>query len=159
MWHKRWVLENDSEQARCVELCYVLPNTIAKSSIDETKIVIPHALQMGWSEYPLFFCAATETSRDIIYQYYENWIQKIPPHPLEQHLTAEVNKAPDKTPAESTATGIEVYVDDFITCTNNTSKTHITQLARAMLHGIHSVFPPQPSQDTLGKIQWPWRSF
>jgi hypothetical protein len=30
------------------------------------QLIIPDALQMGWRESPPFFCAATETARDII---------------------------------------------------------------------------------------------
>lgn len=30
------------------------------------QIVIPSALQMGWTESPLYFCTATKTSRDVI---------------------------------------------------------------------------------------------
>jgi hypothetical protein len=33
---------------------------------DPIQLVIPNALQMGWSESPPFFSAATETARDII---------------------------------------------------------------------------------------------
>ena len=29
---------------------------------DDIELVIPDALQMGWSESPPFFCAATETA-------------------------------------------------------------------------------------------------
>ena len=39
-------------------------------------------------------------------------------------------------------TVIEVYVDDFIGATNDTSLTNLRQMLRAMLHGIHSIFPP-----------------
>ena len=37
---------------------------------------------------------------------------------------------------------IEVFVDDFIAATNNGSPQHLRKLSRAMLHAIHSVFPP-----------------
>lgn len=37
---------------------------------------------------------------------------------------------------------LEVFVDDFCALTNNTSTEHLTNFSRAMLHGIHSVFPP-----------------
>jgi hypothetical protein len=33
---------------------------------DTVQLVIPDALQMGWSESPPFFCAATKTARDVI---------------------------------------------------------------------------------------------
>jgi hypothetical protein len=42
---------------------YVLPGAGPNNPI---QLVIPDALQMGWSESPPFFCAATETARDII---------------------------------------------------------------------------------------------
>jgi hypothetical protein len=33
-------------------------------------------------------------------------------------------------------------VDDFIGCTDDLSTSHLTKISRAMLHGIHSIFPP-----------------
>ena len=43
--------------------CYVLPTQTNSTSIDDTIIVVPNSLQMGWSESPPFFCSATETAR------------------------------------------------------------------------------------------------
>jgi hypothetical protein len=41
---------------------YVIPG-----AADETvRLIIPHALQMGWTESPGYFCAATKTGRDIM---------------------------------------------------------------------------------------------
>ena len=37
---------------------------------------------------------------------------------------------------------VEVFVDDFIAVTNDTSKTHLSHFSKAVLHGVHSVFPP-----------------
>jgi hypothetical protein len=34
-------------------------------------LVVPTSLQMGWVESPPYFCAATETSRDISTEYIE----------------------------------------------------------------------------------------
>ena len=120
--------------------CYVLPSASTSTTLDDIDIVVPHALQMGWSESPPFFCAATETARDVIQQYYDNFTN-IPPHPLEAHLynTTELR---NDTSTNKTTSLIEVYVDDFIACTNNSNKAHIQHLSRAMLHGIHSIFPP-----------------
>ena len=70
--------------------CYVIPSQQNKaSSLDDTNIVVPHALQMGWAESPPFFCAATETARDVIQQYF-NSCQIIPPHPLEHVMTVSL---------------------------------------------------------------------
>ena len=46
--------------------CYVLPSINTLTSLDDTEIVVPEALQMGWCKSPPFFCAGTETARDII---------------------------------------------------------------------------------------------
>ena len=111
------------------------------TSLDNTELVVPHALQMGWTESPPFFCAATETARDII-QYYINTKLNLPHHHLEHFL---FNNPPfnnnTATTTNSTNT-IDVYVDDFIATTNNYSKHNITQMSRAILFGIHSIFPP-----------------
>ena len=37
---------------------------------------------------------------------------------------------------------IEVFVDNFIGCTDKTTKEHLQQFSQAMLHGIHEIFPP-----------------
>ena len=41
-----------------------------------------------------------------------------------------------------TADLIEVFVDDFIGCTDTATQEHLTHFSRAMLHGIHKIFPP-----------------
>jgi hypothetical protein len=44
------------------------------------RLVIPKALQMGWNESPAYFCAATETTRDIA----QTWIdEEKPVHVME----------------------------------------------------------------------------
>ena len=43
---------------------------------------------------------------------------------------------------EGLVTLLEVYIDDFIAMSNNTSHAHILQVSRTMLHGIHAIFPP-----------------
>jgi hypothetical protein len=37
---------------------------------------------------------------------------------------------------------MEVYIDDFIQLAQTTDPTQLEHLSRAILHGIHSVFPP-----------------
>ena len=120
---------------------YVLPAATPIKSIDNIEIVVPHALQMGWAESPPFFCAATETGPDVIEVFY-NKDNTLPPHPLEQHLLQELLSHPVVTEPPQTKTAIEVYVDDFISCTNNTTIDNLTHLARSMLHGINCLFPP-----------------
>ncbi len=37
---------------------------------------------------------------------------------------------------------LEVYVNDYISCIVPTSRKQIEHIARGILHGIHSIFPP-----------------
>ena len=58
----------------------------------------------------------------------------------------------------STTALIEVFVDDFIGCVNDITKTKLLQTTRAMLHGIHSVFPPPQITGHNGGIQFQRRN-
>ena len=48
------------------------------------QLVTPSALQMGWSEAPLFFCASTETGRDIVEDIVQEPVGSISLHPLKR---------------------------------------------------------------------------
>ena len=70
---------------------YILP---PKHPDDEPELIIPDALQVGWSKSLPFFCTAMDTARDLVDKYYLN-ITNIAPHPrqknspkhrLDQHL-------------------------------------------------------------------------
>ena len=66
--------------------CYVLPNSEkASNNIDDTLIVVPNSLQMGWIESPPCFCAGTETARDIIELILPS-AASLPKHPLEDRM-------------------------------------------------------------------------
>ena len=68
---------------------YVLPSPYPLQNINDTDIIIPHVLQMGWTESPPYFCTATETGQDVLQYYYSN-CNDIPPHPDETHLTKKL---------------------------------------------------------------------
>ena len=123
--------------------CYVLPaQSPGVTNLDDIQIVIPNSLQMGWCESPPFFCAASETARDVI----ETLLAEVhlPAHKLEDEMLRNAHRdAVQRLHAAAAYTNlIEVFVDDFIATTNNGSHDHLKHLSRAMLHGIHSVFPP-----------------
>ena len=106
--------------------CYILPAADGKmTDIDDAEIVVPHALQMGWCESPPFFCAASETARDVI----EALLQetRLPTHPFENKMTGESKtSAALRLQASATFTNlVEVFVDDFIAATNCTDKHHL----------------------------------
>ena len=121
--------------------CYVLPPKNKQQDIDDTCIVVPNSLQMGWTESPPYFCSSTETARDII----ETLLTSNEPlrkHVLEKQMLQDIDKIKSSLKTDHHASVLEVFVDDFIGVTNDTSTTHLQKLSRAMLHGIHSIFPP-----------------
>ena len=61
------------------------------------EIVVPSALQMGWAESPGFFCAASETARDVAATYVAEPVGSLPAHPLEDWTMPEELQLPDAT--------------------------------------------------------------
>jgi hypothetical protein len=61
---------------------YVLPQPPSEPLC----LVIPSALQMGWTESPGCFCAATETTRDVIQVLISKNVD-MDAHPLESYMT------------------------------------------------------------------------
>ena len=118
---------------------YVLPSLQTTDNVDDVELVVPNSLQMGWSESPPLFCSGSETARDIMESLRD---QPLPPHPYETDMLKEVLREATPDNLQSSTTLIEAYVDDFITATNDGSLENLKQLSRAMLHGIHSIFPP-----------------
>ncbi len=169
---------NDSD---AWNFCYVLPQEGGYDDLDDTLIVVPNCLQMGWTESPPYFCSASETARDVIQVLLPN-ADELPKHALEDLMmptsplaskpatASNFNSQSTKSSAGSDddmsisddedengmdmaadtihssqtpfATLLEVFVDDFIAGTNNISEENLRLISRAMLHGIHSVFPP-----------------
>ena len=71
------------EEAEEHQFCYVLPADPLLPMDDDPMIVVPKALQMGWTSSPAFFCAATETARDLA-QYLLS-LDALPAHSMEDH--------------------------------------------------------------------------
>jgi hypothetical protein len=119
--------------------CYVLPN---RDSTAPVELVVPTSLQMGWIESPPYFCAASETARDVAAQYAETPIGSLPEHKFLQ-LT---NTSDDFKRLPSIGTDplqyiMEVYMDDYITAAIASGQNHLNRLANATMYGIHDVFP------------------
>ena len=117
---------------------YVLPQPEG----EPTRLVVPTSLQMGWVESPPYFCAASETARDVAVEYIETPTGSLPAHKLEQWATAnapDISSLAGDTPLRYV---IEVYVNDFIAAIIPTTPRQIEHVARGVLHGIHDVFPP-----------------
>ena len=133
--------------------CYVLPPD-PDHPTEEPLIVIPQSLQMGWTSSPAYFCATTETGRDVAE--FLNTLPTLPPHPMEDHMmkgpAIQIHlpkPPPPHTPAFSTYKQLfrklyEVYVDDYIGLVQSTDPQVLRHHSRALLHGIHQIFPPSP---------------
>ena len=103
---------------------------------------------MGWALSPPFFCAASETALDIAASYVSEPIGSIPPHPMEHLTMSDVEVTLPNLQNASGKSGaqflqlLEVYVDDFIQLVQSSDPAVLLHCSRALLHGIHSVFPP-----------------
>jgi hypothetical protein len=119
--------------------------------------VIPSALQMGWTNSPAFFCAATEATQQIVARMLALSITtgEIPPHTYENYCAAQCQK---RWAARSEMMLLlRVFVDDFIQAIAGppdrpSRETEELWLARCTLHGIHSIFPsPEITHHTGGR--------
>jgi len=121
--------------------CYVLP---AENATDPIQIVVPTSLQMGWCESPAFFCTASETARDLAQAWLATTQGSLPYHPMESECMPQQIKLPNITTATTTAflELLEVYVDDFIGAIQASNLERLLHFTRAILHGIHAIFPP-----------------
>ena len=104
---------------------------------------------MGWCKCTSYFCTASKTSHDISDTLALAPIGSLPLHPLEHHLvppSVDMYHAPYAlTNTNQHATFLcllEVYINDFIQLAQTTDKTQLLHLSCALLHAIHSIFPP-----------------
>ncbi len=74
--------------------CYVLPSAVTDIALDDIELVVPNSLQMGWTESPPYFCAASETARDII-ELILPQARSLPKHPLEDLMMPEESASDD----------------------------------------------------------------
>ena len=126
---------------------YVLPGLPG----EPLRLVIPHALQMGWTESPGYFCAATETGRDIMTELLDDDID-LPPHPMEHYITP-TNPAKRQKLGALEHRMAAVFVDDYcLAAVENAEGTLLNRFGRAALHAINGIFPPpEISGHTGGK--------
>ena len=131
---------------------YVLPKL---KPTDKTQLVIPDALQMGWSESPAFFCAATETGRDIAEVYFRE-SSSLPTQTNEDIImNIDWSKIPTDVKQDKDIKILhllEVYIDDFIGMIQTTDKDILLRLTRSILQAIADIFP---SPEETGSIMGP----
>jgi hypothetical protein len=126
------------KQEQTWNFAYVMPDPPGHP----IRIVTSSALQMGWAESPGYFCAATETGRDIIQGLVAEGTHLLP-HCLEEYIRPV--KAAKRSKSENPVHGMYVYVDDYIAAAvKNAIGTLLGRIVRSALHGIHSISPPLP---------------
>ena len=120
---------------------YVLPKLEPN---EPTQLVVPSCLQMGWCRSASYFCAASETAQDVSQSLTKQHPGSLPEHPLETFLLSPTLQLvnPESTAVWNFLHLIEVYIDDFIQLTQCSNPAQLQHLSRAILHSIHSIFPP-----------------
>jgi hypothetical protein len=83
----KWVIKYgfwlmDCQAGKEYHFAYVLPQDEGMP----TTLVIPTSLQMEWVESPPYFCAATETARDVALDYCDTPIGSLPCHKFTEHV-------------------------------------------------------------------------
>jgi len=139
----KWDIKDGFWRMQCQEgeewnFCYVLPQEPGKP----IKLVVPVSLQMGWVESPPYFCAASETARDVATQYAETLVGSLPDNKFVDFAMKEADRFDlPETSTEPFRYFIDVYVDDFISLMVPTSTEQLRHVANAVMHGVHDVFP------------------
>jgi hypothetical protein len=100
---------------------------------------------MGWVESPLYFCAATETTRDVATEYIETPVNLLQPHKFHKYVVGDVEYE-TLTEFHNGDNGflymVEVYVNDFMSLVIPVSQEQLQHVVAAIMTGIHDVFPP-----------------
>jgi hypothetical protein len=137
----------DCQDGEEYNFAYLLPHTPITPEKDWL-IVVPTSLQMGWIESPGFFCAATETSRDIIDVYANTPLGALPEQKLESYALQSLHNLDlPNTSTKLFQYMTEVYMDDFVSLLVGYLTEHVKHIAHATMMGIYDMFPPDPIPD------------
>ncbi len=108
--------------------CYVLPSAEGDNKdldLDEIELVVPNSLQMGWSESPPYFCAASETARDVIEILLPS-MQDLPQHELEDLMMQKIDHHAESTNSDmsisSSSSDDDMSISSSDSANSNTSK-------------------------------------
>ena len=144
----KWDVKDGFWRMMCEEggewkFAYVLPQRVG----EPIKLVVSTSLQMRWVESPPYFCAASETARDIAMEYANTKVGLLPAHKFTHYTQGddEATLLPGKETGVCLGRGlrysVKVYVDDFMSIVILTSKAQLDHIANTIMRGIHDVFP------------------
>ncbi len=147
----KWDIKDGFWRLDCKEgqewnFAYVLPQPPG----EPIRIVVPTSLQMGWIESPPYFCAGSETSRDVVEQYIEAPVGFRSPHKFESWVEGDeaYEALPECGPLDDPFKyKVEVYVDDFMNMVIPTTRQQLRHVSGGVMHGIHDVFPADANDE------------
>jgi hypothetical protein len=102
---------------------------------------------MGWVESPAYFCAASETGRDVASYYAETALGTLSKHKFLEYQLEKDYKSLSATTDDDFRYFNEVYVDDYMSIALITSRQQLDHVSSALMHGIHDVFPPDDNDE------------
>ena len=107
------------------------------------KLVIPTSLQMGWIESPPYFCAASETVRDVAIEYIKTPVGLLPTHKFIGFAATgnDFEDLPEQCAGGHFPYVVEAYVDDYMTIAICTLQEQLEHVATGVMMGVHDVFP------------------
>ena len=144
-----------SEEGAEWNFAYVLP----AEEDDEVEIFVPTSLQMGWTLSPAYFCVGSETGRDVAQALVAKTFGALPEHRLEKKAFHQDGKmiltdiaAWKEADEDFFLFMFETFIDDYIALAQTTKVENLMHLTRSVMHGIHSVFPPDTvTNDGMGE--------
>ena len=99
---------------------------------------------MDWIESPPYFCAASETARDVAAEYIQTPVGTLTDNKFVD-WTTDSDEFRTLPPQAIDGAGLkyvlEVYMDDYIGLALPTSQAQLRHAANAVMNGIHDVFP------------------
>ena len=132
----KWDIKDGFWQLDCQEgkewkFAYALPQEEGKP----TKLVVPTSLQMGWIESPPYFCAASETGRDVAQQYAEVPVGSLHNYKFISHALQGEDYATFQGQGRLSLLQymLEIYVDDYISLAIPHTKADLRHVANAMM--------------------------
>lgn len=85
-----WLLQ--CEKGKEWNFAYVWPQQEGEPPM----LVVPTLLQMGWIESPPYFCAASETARDVGMQFVETLVRSLKKNKFKAHTTPAGGCIPER---------------------------------------------------------------
>lgn len=127
---------------------YVLPS----ASGEPLQLIIPHALQMGWTGSPGYFFAATETGHDIMQAALIDWGIRLPLNVFVGSLLLHGLHGRGPPPKDRAWQMSTVYVNNCILdAVKSPNGTAVQRTGRTALHTIHGgLFPPPDRSGHVG---------